>query len=176
MDLEKKLAGTNQTKIDSKPIFFDLSKPADQKAFEKLFDEKKIQHVSDDYEEQCKELFAFENPAKVYTLDFPKLFSEHFAGLQKEKPLWQHGLWVYFPWLSKTVHILPDTDFQRLRTSRNRNLISAEEQRKFYTSMMVIGALSVGSSVAYALTLQAGAKNVTLADMDLLALSNTNRI
>lgn len=160
----------------SEPIFFDLSQTADQKKLATLFDERKIQHVSDDFEEQHQELFAVKNPTIVYTPGFKEKFAEYYEGLKAEKPLREHGLWVLYPWLSKLVHILPENDFFTVRTARNRNLISIEEQKKFYNATVGIGGLSVGSSVAYAMTLQGGPKRIKLADMDRLALSNTNRI
>jgi hypothetical protein len=74
------------------------------------------------------------------------------------------------------VHILPEEDFWLVRTNRNHNLINFEEQEKFYNATVGVGGLSVGSSVVYALVLQGGPKHIKLADMDRLALSNTNRI
>jgi hypothetical protein len=80
------------------------------------------------------------------------------------------------PWLSTFVHILIEEEFQAVRTARNKNLINKEEQEKFYNAVIGIGGLSIGSSVAMAITLQGGGKYFRLADFDRLALSNTNRI
>jgi|ERR1035437_2679355 hypothetical protein len=170
--LEKGIA----RKIESKPVFFDLSKPADEAKLSGLFASGDIQHVVEDYEEQHLELFGVKNPSMVYTPDFKAKFAEHYKTLQETTPLHQHGNWVFFSWSSKLVHILPEEDYQLVRTARNKNLISAEEQAKFYNATVGIGGLSVGSSVAYAIVLQGGAKHIKLADMDRLALSNTNRI
>jgi molybdopterin/thiamine biosynthesis adenylyltransferase len=167
---------TSTTKPDSKPVFFDLSREGDQMKVKELFTQGKIQQAVDDYEEEQNELFGVKNPSKVYTPTFKQEFQEHYQNLQKEKPLWQDGKWVYFPWLSKLVHILNEEDFQLVRTARNKNLINKEEQDKFYNATVAIGGLSVGSSVAFALALQGGAKRMKLSDMDHLALSNTNRI
>ena len=162
--------------IESTPIIFDLGKIDDQNKLDILFLENKIQHVIDDYEGQQLELFGVKNPTLVYTPDFKKKFAEYFLSLQKKQSLWQQGSWVYFPWISKLVHILLEDDFQLVRTARNKNLINKDEQQKFYNATIGIGGLSVGSSVAYAIVLQGGAKHIKLADMDKLALSNTNRI
>jgi molybdopterin/thiamine biosynthesis adenylyltransferase len=162
--------------VSSKPVFFNLAHEKAQKDVQKLFADKKINEVIDDYEEEQLELFGVKNPSKVYTPTFKQEFQEYYNNLQKEKPLWQDGKWVYFPWLSKLVHILNEDDFQLVRTARNKNLINKEEQDKFYNATIAIGGLSVGSSVAFALALQGGAKHLKLADMDRLALSNTNRI
>jgi tRNA A37 threonylcarbamoyladenosine dehydratase len=158
------------------PTLFDLSHSLDEEKVKQLFVSGKIQSTSDDYEEQQLELFGVKNPTKVYTPTFKEEFAAYYQNLQKEKPIYKHGKWVYFPWSSKLVHILDEEGFQLVRTARNMNLISREEQKKFYDACVAIGGLSVGSSVAFALVLQGGAKHIKLADMDRLALSNTNRI
>lgn len=160
----------------SEPTIFDLSVLEDQERVSILIKEGKIQVTVDDYEEQHLELFGVKNPSKVYIPTFKNEFAEYYENLKKSKPLYQDGNWVYFPWSSKLVHLLKEDDFQLVRTARNKNLISTEEQEKFYTGTVGIGGLSVGSSVAFALFLQGGAKHIKLADMDRLALSNTNRI
>ena len=137
---------------------------------------KSIQQVVDDYREQLHELYAIKNPAKVYSTDFEINFVSYIEALQKNKPFHEQGRWVYFPWLGSLVHVLEDNDFQLVRTARNKNLISPEEQEKFYEATIGIGGLSVGNSVALAIVLQGGGRRMRLADYDRLALSNTNRI
>lgn len=162
--------------VESRPTFFNLSVEQDRQNLDILFGQGKIQHVSDDYEEQHRELFGVNNPSKVYTPTFKEEFLQYYKGLEVVSPLWQQGTWVFFPWNSTLVHILPEADFFSVRTARNKNLINKEEQEKFYNATIGIGGLSVGSSVAFALVLQGGPKRIKLADMDRLALSNTNRI
>ncbi len=177
MSLLEKALNTSAENTDFlKPVFFDLTKKEDGNKLEALLQNGKIQHVSDDFEEQHLELFGVKNPSMVYTPGFKDAFKEYYENLKKEKPLEEHGLWVFYPWISKLVHILPEPDFYLVRTARNRNLINVEEQEKFYNAKVGIGGLSVGSSVAFALVLQGGPKYIKLADMDRLALSNTNRI
>lgn len=110
--------------------------------------------IVDTFDEQVKELMAARFDDKI-------------------KP---QGCWVYYPWLDTSVHILNEEDFYFVRTSRNRNLITAKEQKKFYNAVVGIGGLSIGNSVAVAIALQGGAKHMRLADFDRLELSNTNRI
>jgi hypothetical protein len=158
------------------PTIFDLSRTSDCDALAALFAAQKIQYVRDDFEEELCELFGVQNPALVYTPEFQARLAQHLDALRAQAPLWQQGRWVYFPWSSTLSHILTEDEFQMVRTARNKNLISAKEQDKFYNATVGIGGLSVGSSVAFALALQGGAKRMKLADMDRLALSNTNRI
>lgn len=158
-----------------KPSLFDLNNHEDCEILNKLFLKHKIQIISDDYKEQQRELFAVRNPQLAYNEKFDSLFEEYYHKFT-EKDLLCTGRWVYFPWSGSLVHVLEDDEFQLVRTSRNRDLINADEQKKFYNSTIGIAGLSVGSTVALAVTLQGGAKNLKIADMDVLALSNTNRV
>ncbi len=170
------LARKSQIIEKSRPLIFDISKQKDKKIISKLLANDNIRQVVDDYKEQLHELFAVKNPTLVYAPNFADKFAEYFSNLEKQKPLWQYGRWVYFPWLGTVTHILEDKDFQLVRTARNRNLITKEEQEKFYDAVIGIGGLSVGSGVALAIVLQGGGKHIRLADFDRLALSNTNRV
>ncbi len=168
--------GKENPSISLKPSIFNLENQKDKNSLSKLLTAGSIQHVRDNYIEQQHELFAVKNPSTVYSPDFEKNFEKYLADLEKDAPLWQQGRWVYFPWLGAAVHILEDEDFQTVRTARNRNLITEEEQKKFYNSVIGIGGLSVGNSVALAIVLQGGGRHIRLADFDQLALSNINRI
>lgn len=142
--------------VISKPTIFNLATAGDQETVQKLFEGGNIQTVSDDYEEQLRELFAINNPSQVYQPDFAAKMATHFEELKATMPLSEQGKWVYYPWLSTLVHVLEDNDFQKVRTARNKNLINEEEQKKFYNAVIGIGGLSVGNSVALAIVLQGG--------------------
>ena len=175
-NFERTLADRVKLATESQPVIFDFRRAGDRNKVSRLLAQKEIRYITDDYREQLHELFAVKNPTRVYTPTFEKEFSRFLALLEKQKPLWQHGRWVYFPWLSTLVHILEDADFQKVRTARNRNLITQEEQKRFYDAVVGIGGLSVGNSVATTIVLQGGARHIRLADHDTLALSNTNRV
>lgn len=174
--IEKFIIDKSNVVCESKPLFFNFENEDDLARFSQLISEDKIQHIVDDYREQQREYFQVLNPGLVYLADFEERFLEYFNGIQKDMPLWRHGHWVFFPWLSTAVHILEENSFQMVRTARNMNLINKEEQEKFYNAVIGIAGLSVGNSVALAIVLQGGVKHIKLADHDSLALSNTNRI
>lgn len=174
--LERALARGVKESVLFKPGIFDLARGKDQTALHALFRARKIHHVIDDYREEQLELFQVQHPSRVYTSDFQSEFEAYWKQLLRQKPPWQHGRWVYYPWLSSVVHVLPDTEFQMVRTARNKNLITADEQKKFYDAVIGIGGLSIGNSVALAIALQGGGRRIRLADHDHLALSNTNRV
>lgn len=173
--LQKTLEG-GKIIIESKPAIFHLKEQNDCSTVEALFKQNKIQQVTDDYKEQQEELFAVNNPILVYTSEFKQKFQEYFNGLTIKEPLWQQGRWIYFPWLSTLVHLLENQDFQKVRTARNKNLITQKEQEVFYNSVIGIGGLSVGNSVVLSIILQGGGKHFRIADHDTLTLSNLNRI
>lgn len=161
---------------DSKPAIFNLADDADKSKLSCLVEEGKVQYVSDDFEEQLTELFQIKNPTLVYAPDFSKKRDEYVSGLKSQKPLWQYGRWVFYPWLSTVVHILEKADFHLVRTARNQNLINKKEQEKYHNATIGIAGQSVGNSVVLAIVLQGGGKRWKIADHDRLALSNTNRI
>ncbi|MFZ1075094.1 MAG: ThiF family adenylyltransferase [Minisyncoccia bacterium] len=159
-----------------KPLIFDFSDLKDRTRFETLVAEGAIKRISDDYEEQQRELFGVRNPVRVYAPGFEDAFQEYYRALAADSPHSHHGRWAYFPWRYLAAHILREDEYFLVRTARNQNLITKEEQKKFYDATIGIGGLSVGSSVALAIALGGGGKRMKLADMDRLALSNTNRV
>lgn len=174
--IKKYIDSALAVQIESRPLIFDLSRELDQKSLNSLFFQGKISRVADDYQEQQLELFSVKNPTIVYVPKFKNKFEKYYKNLQDQSLIYQQGNWVYFPWSSTLAHILQEADFYLVRTARNKNLINQAEQDRFYNSTIGIGGLSVGSTIALAITLQGGAKHIKLADMDRLALSNTNRI
>ncbi len=174
--LYKKISKISKKITNNEPVIFDLEKKNDQKKLGEFLDDGLINQISDDYVEQLRELFAVKNPTLVYTPDFENKFKDFLKKAESNTPFFEHGKWVFFPWLSTLVHILEEKDFQMVRTARNCYLISPKEQEIFYNAVVGIGGLSVGNSVALAIVLQGGAKHIRFADFDKLSLSNTNRI
>lgn len=158
-----------------KPEILD---PADEKDVARMREllANDARFVRDDIEEQLKEHYAFLNPSLVFRPDFAEGFRAHKRALEARAPLWRHGRWVHYPWRGTLVHVLEEKAFRQVRTSRNRNLITEEEQRKFADAVVGIAGLSVGNSIALAIVLQGGANRIRLADFDLLSLSNVNRV
>ncbi|MDP2648687.1 MAG: ThiF family adenylyltransferase [bacterium] len=153
-----------------------MQRKEDRAAMRKLFRAKAIRRVVDDYREEENELFAVQHPSLVYAAGFHVAMKKYREKLENKTPEFRRGRWVYFPWSSTLVHILTERGFLLVRTARNRNLITEKEQKRFYDATIGIGGLSVGSSVAFAIALQSGGGHIKLADMDMLALSNTNRV
>lgn len=174
--LEQVIAAKSRAAVRSSPLIFDLQNSEDRTRVSALLHDHKINRVVDDYEEELRECFQVTNPTLVYTPDCETKFQEYKKGEEGQIPLWQHGRWVYFPWNSTIAHILEPDAFQQVRTARNQNLITKEEQKKFYDAVVGVAGLSVGNSVILSIVLQGGGGYMRLADNDRLALSNTNRV
>lgn len=84
--------------------------------------------------------------------------------------------WAYYPWRRTVVAILGPNGFRALRTDRNRNLITAAEQRRLGTVRIAIAGLSVGHVIAHTLAAEGLCGTLRLADFDHLELSNLNRV
>ncbi len=84
--------------------------------------------------------------------------------------------WAYYPWRRTLVGVLGPSAFRTLRLDRNRNLITADEQRRLGGLRVGVAGLSVGHVIAHTLVAQGLCGEIRLADFDTLELSNLNRI
>jgi molybdopterin/thiamine biosynthesis adenylyltransferase len=132
--------------------------------------------ILDTLTEQLEDLFLIRHPRYKFDPEFQeplRVFVEEKLG---GKPSEQYGEWFFFPWNTTLVHILPEDEWQEIRTARNRNLITEEEQKRFYDCKVGVAGLSVGSHVALTLAMMGGAKHMVLADPDVFSSSNLNRV
>lgn len=130
----------------------------------------------DRYNEQLRELFLLRNPKHRHQKDYAAEFELFRRSHAEDRSEIELGEWFYFSWSNTLVHFLPDELHQELRTGRNRNLITPEEQRAYYEATVVVLGLSVGSHVATTLAMTGGAKHLRLADPDTISGDNLNRI
>ncbi|MCR4310990.1 MAG: ThiF family adenylyltransferase [Candidatus Taylorbacteria bacterium] len=162
----------------SRSTLFNLNNKVEQESFSALTADASV--WCDEGEElfvsQERELFEIRNPYLSLPEEVEKGFLEFKKARDAECEVRKRGRWVYYPWLRKAVHILDDAEFFEVRTARNKNLINVTEQKAFYDATVCVAGLSVGGSVALAVVRLGGARRMKLADMDVLALSNTNRL
>ncbi|MDZ7798144.1 MAG: ThiF family adenylyltransferase [Patescibacteria group bacterium] len=129
--------------------------------------------IIDEFDEQIIELYKFFNPGVSFNQAQYNLFKKKYFSKRSSK---EKGRWIWYPWNKSLVHLLSPKDFQRIRTSRNRYLITDQEQEEYRKACVAIAGVSVGSNIAITLRLQGGAQHLKLSDFDILELSNTNRI
>lgn len=147
-----------------------------EEKFNVFVDRVSPKKIVDYYDDLLRDYFLISNPrfrfVKNYETEWHTFFEQHCAGHTVQEV----GEWFYFPWSGELVHYLPDALHQELRTARNKNLITAEEQKRFYNSTVGIAGLSVGSHAALTIAMMGGARRLKLADGDVLSGSNLNRV
>src|ERR1035437_4810811 len=130
----------------------------------------------DRYDLLLEDLFLIRNPRfkfiKAHASEVKAFTEKYCAG----KPLEEVGEWFFFPWNKTLAHYLPHEEHQEIRTARNQNIITKEEQEKFYGLRVAYAGLSVGSHGAMTVALMGGAKSIKIADPDEVSPSNLNRI
>lgn len=128
----------------------------------------------DAFERQLRELFFIENHSFIGMPKESTYATEDFKTYVSMKEY--NYIHVYFPWINTIVKMVDADDYYRLKTNRNQDLITADEQKKLQNYKVAVLGMSVGSNVAFVLT-QAGISNrIILADFDELDTTNLNRI
>ncbi len=155
------------------PQFFRLSSVANEHSLEQLLAQNPHIQVFDQLQSQLEELVKSLNPSTVFSKETlqeaVKLHLDH-------TPAVLYGVWVYYPWSGRLVHLLDEEEFIFLRTSRNQYKITPEEQHTLSTKKIGVVGLSVGQSVAVTMSMERLFGEIRLADFDLLELTNLNRI
>lgn len=86
------------------------------------------------------------------------------------------GVWVYYPWLHMAIRVPSEETYFRLRTARNRDLITEEEQTAYRNLVIGVAGLSVGSAIVASLVATGGPKRMKIADPDFIEITNLNRM
>jgi len=145
------------------PEIIDFKKSSGKKRIGELR-KKSYVRVVDEMEEQKRELAYVKNP---------RLLLNREKVVTKNDP--RDGKWVYLPWKQALVHVLDRNDYERVRISRNRDLILESEQKRYGNARVGIAGLNVGNPAAICLTLEGGGNDMKFADNDALSVSNLNR-
>lgn len=172
-NLSSLLASAKDLKQIYLPLIMRLNNPADKQTFDDLLNEGKVLFVQDEIYGQLQELIKSESPSvKIKEDDYPTLVSKRLAG----KDINEYGVWVYYPWAKRLVHLLDEEEFVEVRTNRNRNKITRAEQEVLKTKKIGVVGLSVGQSIALTMAMERICGEIRLADFDTAELSNLNRI
>jgi hypothetical protein len=160
------------------PSLVSMGRANSEKQLDALLAKVSVREICDVYDEQLAELFLSENaqlyraPKEVQQASIASHLEDHYAG----KPSWQLGTWVFYPWSGQLVHLLDQARFEALRTIRNKELISHDEQEIYAGIRVGCAGMSVGSGGAVALILQGASRQIKLADGAVISGSNLNRI
>ncbi|HRH69758.1 MAG: Rv1355c family protein [Flavobacteriales bacterium] len=156
-----------------RPVFFRLSVPDDRARLEDLLKREPHTVVHDELRSQLRELVRTLNPSVRFTAEaLDSAAMAHLQGVDAH----DYGVWVHYPWAHRLVHLLDEREFVLVRTDRNRNKITDQEQATLGTKRIGVIGLSVGQSVCLTLALERSFGELRIADFDTLELSNLNRI
>ena len=155
--------------FEDKPEIF--SKDSQAKT---LLQKKPYINFVDAFVRQIKELFFIDNNDFIGQSKEDVYKTPIFKKYQESKS--KDYLYIYYPWNQNLVKCVKESDYFRLITNRNRDLITAGEQKKLYGYKVAVFGMSVGSNIAYVLTQAGISKNIIIADFDELDTTNLNRI
>lgn len=155
-----------------KPVFLRLNRQGDKARFRKLLKQPGLV-LCDTIMSQIRELVKTNNPQKKFNAaELEKAVALHVGSRSLEA----YGVWVYYPWSNRLVHLLDKKEFVRVRTSRNHYKITPQEQTLLASKKIGVVGLSVGQSVSVTLAMERICGELRLADFDILELTNLNRI
>lgn len=172
--LNEALRGASAADRDQfRPVILRPSGQGDRERLADLLKHEPGITVHDNLRAQVRELVKALNPSVKWESGALDRAAE--AHLEGHDPV-EYGAWVYYPWTRRLVHLLDEAEFALVRTDRNRNKITKEEQDILGAKRVGVIGLSVGQSVSLALAMERGFGELRLADFDSLDLSNLNRI
>ena len=140
----------------------------------KLIESKPFINIIDAFSRQIKELFFIDNN-KFIGEDKEKTYNSDEFKQYAEKKKNDYGYFL-FSWNCHVVKCINEEDYFTLKTNRNQDLITTEEQKKLSDYKVAVLGMSVGSNIAFVLTQARISKKITLADNDELDTTNLNRI
>lgn len=157
-----------------RPVSFSIE-PGDADALHALCAERSIA-VYDEIVRQLAEWIACraDQPGSVTATDIKSAIQAERDAVGGD--LTCFGQWFYYPWLAAVVHVLPRAAFDVVRSNRNRDKITIEEQRRLRSARIGVVGLSVGHSIAMVLAQEGLCGHLRIADFDVLELSNLNRL
>jgi molybdopterin/thiamine biosynthesis adenylyltransferase len=125
--------------------------------------------LHDIYAGQLEELYRV-----TYPMQNPEKTLEEFLSAKGTGEF--DGAWVYFPWSHQLIHCVEADDLYRLRTNRNKLLITDEEQKKLRDTVVGVAGMSVGAGMAIGMAYSGISRTIKLADFDIVDTTNLNRL
>ncbi|MFI8292202.1 ThiF family adenylyltransferase [Streptomyces sp. NPDC085614] len=132
-----------------------------------------LREVHDRLDSQLEELVGCQAPGESFT---PAGLAAAVERARNGASPDRYGTWVWYPWSGRLVRVLPEEAFRLVRTDRNRDKITREEQRQLLGRRIGVIGLSVGNSAALTCAMEGVGGSFRLADFDRLSLSNLNRL
>ena len=164
---------TLENHLTIEPLFFRIYLEEDKKNLEQLLKSRPHIRIHDQLSTQLDDLIKSKHPKKKpEPPEMERLKKLHIG----ERSQQEYGVWVYYPWSDRLVHLLDEQEFIDMRTNRNIYKITPEERDRLGKQKVGVVGLSVGQSISITMAMERGFGEIRLADFDLLELTNLNRI
>ena len=147
-----------------------------EKSLNDFKNQYEVLEVIDQFNVLLEELFLIRNPKYKFNPNHQEDYEVFKKDYLNGEEINDVGIWFYFPWDKKLIHYLPEDEHQELRTARNKNILTKEEQDRFYNYHIAIAGMSVGSHSALTVAMMGGARKMKIADPDEISGSNLNRL
>ncbi len=157
----------------SRPTLLRATEEEDRALLDALLASGSVRERHDRIDEQLAELVRCLSPHEALA---GRRLERAVAEFTDGAELSHYGIWAWYPWSGRLVHVLPREEFRRVRTDRNRGKIAVAEQQRLLARRIGIVGLSVGNSAALTCAMEGVAGSFRLADFDTLGLSNLNRL
>jgi hypothetical protein len=157
-----------------RPLCFRLHNEADSAELQALLISNSPPVTAyDEIRSQLQELIKLRHPRERLSKES---IDQKISTVLGTTPIQAYGVWVYYPWSSRLVHMLDEAEFIEVRTNRNQYKITREERDILGSRKIGVIGLSVGKTIAVAMAMERSFGEIRLADFDRLELSNLNRI
>jgi molybdopterin/thiamine biosynthesis adenylyltransferase/nitroreductase len=156
-----------------KVLLLDRRQPAMRELLDALVEDGRVAQIHDTIELQLAELVETRAPGVEFSAEE---LSQRTELIRQATPIRDYGVWAYYPWSRRLVHVLPRDAYRELRADRNRLKILPEEQLRLRDFTIGVVGLSVGKATALLLAQEGIGQRFRLADFDVVNLSNLNRL
>ncbi len=157
-----------------KPQIFSFNK-LQKNDFDQFINKYKNFKLYDLYKNFIIEKYLVETPVAYFSPDKKEKGQEFYQKHIKNKAEFTLGKWHVFDWRKEVYHLPGQTDLLRLRTVRNRGVISWQEQETIYNKKIALVGLSVGSSLLMSFVRSGIGNYFKIADFDTVDPHNMNR-
>src|SRR5271165_6306101 len=87
------------------PVILRLNIFSDKQVFNSLIAEGNVSFIHDEIYSQLQELIKGQNPSiRIKGNEYESLILKHLNGQEID----QYGVWVYYPWSKRLVHLLDE--------------------------------------------------------------------
>ena len=107
-----------------KPELLNIAVESDRIRLSSLRESGSILEEYDTLDSQVAEWAICNTPSAKHD---PSLLASTLGTLMAGKDWESFGIWAFYPWSGRLIHVLPEDAFIEVRTNRNRDKITREE-------------------------------------------------